>query len=72
MEKVNFDTIYCHLLHMSFLLIPFCAGLDMSFGTTCRLTNLECSVGIRRLKVTLRDQETRLSGVVGSKLRISG
>ena len=44
----------------------------MSFGTVSKIINLEYLIGIRRLKVTLQDHETRLSGVVGSKLRISG
>ena len=36
------------------------------------LSYLNSSTGTRRLKVTLQDHKTRLSGIVGSKLHISG
>ena len=70
-----FNTLFCTIAYPTmsfFLLTSFLNGFDVSFGTICKIILLEYSTGTRKLKVTLQDHETLLSGVVGSELRISG
>ena len=56
----------------AFCAIALPTRFDVSFSTIFKIINHEFSTGTRILKVTLQDHETLLSGLVGSKLRISG